>query len=264
MARALPRISFNSSTFIRLLSELAVADVQASRQPFAERLGLWLDWTAAIPLSAALHASAAAPAQSGAAVGLLATAAGTAAAEAIVRVRAEVSRTITTDAVLTVGTAGSQPRVPAADGPADKGVDFSPYRRCYQAHQRLMQLRIAPLRAQARDALAGLSPALRQLAALDGVLDQALAARERSLLASVPALLERRFEHLQQAHQAAQARHTALSSPGPAADPGLPPNAWLALACAEMQGLLLAEMEFRLQPALALVDALSNEVAPQT
>ena len=258
MARALPRISFNSSTFIRLLSELAGADVEASTQPFAERLGLWLDWTAAMPLSAALQASAAAPL-----VGAALASGAAAAAKAITLARAELSHSIATDSVLTSGTAaaaGPHQPTPATGGPTDNGVDFLTYRRCYQAHQRLMQARIAPLRAQARNALAARSPALAKLAALDSVLDEALGARERNLLASVPALLERRFERLQQAHLGAQATTPAPEGPAPAPQS----HDWLAGYCKEMQGVLLAEMDIRLQPTWGLVETLCNEVTRQT
>ena len=269
MARVLPRISFNSSTFVRLLSELAEVDVEVPRQPFAERLGLWLDWTAAIPLSAALHASAPAPAMAPALDAASAqpgpSAAGMAAADAMARVRAEVAQAITTDAVLTArASANAAGARPAASVATDHGSDFLPYRRCYQAHQRLMQFRIAALRAQVREALAGQSAALSTLAALDGVLDQALAARERSLLATVPSLLEARFARLQRAHWAAQARLPGSDCPAPGPAQPAPPDAWLALACKDMQNVLMAEMDIRLQPVVGLVDALCNGVATQT
>ena len=270
MARVLPRISFNSSTFVRLLSELAEADVEVSRQPFAERLGLWLDWTAAIPLAAALHASAPAPAIASDAAWAppKPCAAGAAAADAMARVRAEVAQAITTDTVLTARATASasdnRQAMPAAGVATDLGSNFLPYRRCYQAHQRLMQARIAALRAQVREALAGRSAALGTLAALDGVLDQALAARERSLLATVPSLLEARFARLQRAHLAAQARLPGFDSAAPGPAQPAQPDAWLALACKDMQNVLMAEMDIRLQPVVGLVDALCNGLATQT
>ncbi len=264
MARAAPRISFNSSTFIRLLSELAVAEVEVSRQPFAERLGLWLDWTAAIPLSAALHAAAPAPAPDTASAKPAAGAAGTAAAEAMARVRAEVVQAIATDALLTSPVPGTRQAPSAASADGGHNTDFSPYRRCYQAHQRLMQARIAPLRAQVRETLAGQSAALGKLAALDGVLDQALAARERSLLATVPSLLAARFARLQRAHLAKRATPPGFESPGQGPQRQTQTDDWLALACREMQSVLEAEMDIRLQPVQGLVEALSNGVATQT
>ena len=106
-----------------------------------------------------------------------------------------------------------------------------------------------------RAGLAQRAPALRQLAALDGVLDQALAPRERSLLATVPQLLGRRFEQLHQAHR------NALSTPD---DPArwLQPGAWLHTFCQDMRVVLRAELELRLQPVAGLLEAL-NEVTKQ-
>ena len=262
MARAAPRINFNSSTFIRLLSALAVAEVEVSRQPFAERLGLWLDWTAAIPLSAALHAAA--PALDAASAKPAARAAGAAAATALARVRAEVAHAIATDALLTSAAPGTRQARSTAGADVHNTTDFLPYRRCYQAHQRQMQARIAPLRAQVRDTLAGQTAALGKLAALDGVLDQALAARERSLLATVPSLLSARFERLQRAHLAAQAQPPEPDDPDQALQYRTQTGDWLTLACREMQNVLLAEMNIRLQPVQGLVEALTDGVATQT
>lgn len=266
MARLSPRISFNSSTFIRLLSELAVDDVEVPRQPFAERLGLWLDWTAAIPLSAALQASAPAPAltQHGASAASATDAVGQAETDAVARVRAEIAQAIATDPVLTAPLPGAPQARPSASAVVVERFDFLPYQRCYQAHQRLMQARIAPLRAQVRATLARQSAALAKLAALDAVLDRALALRERSQLATVPALLATRFARLQQAHLAAQAITQGCERPGP--DLGLPspPDAWLVPACREMQSVLAAELDIRLQPVLGLVDALCNRLTTQT
>ena len=71
-----------------------------------------------------------------------------------------------------------------------------------------MQAAIEPLRRQLRAAVAAQSPPLRRLAAIDAVLEKALAAREQALLALMPTLLERHFERL----------HRAPG--GPAADAG--------------------------------------------
>jgi hypothetical protein len=59
------------------------------------------------------------------------------------------------------------------------------------------------LRSRLRQALAGASTRLRLLAALDEALDRILTARERQLLATLPSLLERRFQQLLAAHQRA-------------------------------------------------------------
>jgi hypothetical protein len=45
-------------------------------------------------------------------------------------------------------------------------------------------------------------------------------------------------------------------------DPALwmQPGGWLANFCRELQGVLLAELDLRLQPTVGLIEALSNEV----
>ena len=248
MARGSPRTSFDSSRLIRALSDLVSTDAAPPRQSFADRLGQWLDFADAIALFSALNGSTDA-------------AGGPAAAEhptpgdEFARVRGALLDSINTDGLLTPGKARIRLPAPAWHASTPGAADYLPYHRYYLAHQRDMGAAIAPLRASVRAGLAQRSPALRQLAALDGVLDQALAPRERSLLANVPQLLGRRFEQLHQAHR------SALSTPD---DPArwLQPGAWLHTFCQDMRAVLLAELELRLQPVAGLLDAL-NEVTRQ-
>ena len=175
------RTRFNSSQLVRCLAGLGVGGAEAA-QTVPERLGQWLDWTDAIALSGALSgASHGAPA--GAPPSPAAQRRAEAAVAAAGRVRAELA------AALGAGRAED-----ADASPAER-------RRRHQALQRTLETRLAPLRAELRTALAGLSPAMAQLAALDAVLERALAARERHLLGTVPGWLER--------HDATT-RHTAL------------------------------------------------------
>lgn len=146
---------------------------------------------------------------------------------------------------------------PAPDAPVELQADFTPYRRYYLAQQRHMAAGIGPLRLKAREALAGSSAALWQLAELDATLDQALGSREGDLLATVPALLERHFGKLRQAHQA------ALAESGTADDPAqwLLPDGWLTRFHRDLQDVLLAELDLRLQPVIGLIEAHSNDPA---
>ena len=93
-------------------------------------------------------------------------------------------------------------------------------------------------------------------AALDAVLEQALATRERNLLATLPLLLAKRFGHLYKAHQEALGDRLALDDP----EMWMRPGGWLAMYCRDMQAVLLAELEVRLQPVAGLIEALGNEV----
>lgn len=220
---------------MRLLAGLSAAGGPATPQAaIAQRLGQWLDWTDAIPLSAVL-AGPAAPA--GGTVPHDSLAAQPVRA-ALARVRADLTRAITGDAVF----AAARPAASGAD--AQEGVaeqaaahdHFAPYRRACQTLQRAMAGRIAPLRQQARVALGQASPGLARLAALDAVMDEWLAPRERSLLASVPTLLEHRCEQLRQQW----------------------PQDWAARLGPEVQDVLLAELDVRLQPVEGLIEALGQ------
>jgi hypothetical protein len=248
MARGSPRTSFDSSRLIRALSDLVSTDAAPPRQSFADRLGQWLDFADAIALFSALNGSTDA-------AGGPATAEHPALRDEFARVRGALLDSINTDGVLTPGKARIRLPAPAWHASTPGAADYLPYHRYYLAHQRDMGAAIAPLRASVRAGLAQRAPALRQLAALDGVLDQALAPRERSLLATVPQLLGRRFEQLHQAHR------NALTTPD---DPArwLQPGAWLHTFCQDMRAVLLAELELRLQPVAGLMDAL-NEVTRQ-
>ena len=141
--------------------------------------------------------------------------------------------------------AGSQPPALEPDALAhssarELSAAYDPFRRYYQTQQRDMQLAIAPLRGKVREALARSSPALRQLAALDATFDAILQERETRLLASVPQLLMRRFAHW---HKNPPASH-APSDFG-----------------TELQTVLLAELELRLQTTQGLIEAMQQEPA---
>ena len=246
MAQALPRSSFTSSRLVRVLAEMAVAEVGEGRPTVAERLGQWLDFTDSIALSGALAGG-----------GSLRGAAPAAGAETLraeyARVRNFLAESIVNDGVLNPGPSRVKLPLPALGAATESAADFDPYHRYVLAHQRDMGGSIAPLRANARAALAGRSPALKQLADLDAVLEQALGARERNLLATVPLLLARRFAHLHAAHVAAM---------GEGADDvqrWLQPGGWLTAFCKDLRAVLLAELELRLAPVAGLIEALGIE-----
>lgn len=233
MSKPLPRTRFNHPPLVRLLTGPAGEDHAASKQAFAEQLGQWLDLSDTIALSGALAGGSPRPA------GHRPTTAG-ALADALARTRKAL-----TDAILGEGPPApgrTRPRLPPPGSglTAEGAVDFAPYRRYYAAQQREMEAAIAPLRAQARAALQGGTPGQAQLAALDAVMDKALAERERLTLGAVPFLVERRY-----------ARRTDT------------PAAWLPAFGRELQQALLAELDLRLQPVLGLIEAFSNEVTKQ-
>ena len=165
------------------------------------------------------------------------------------RVRRELTESIVNDRMFAArpGPVGDKP--PAS--PVDAKAEFALCRRQYLAHQRTMEDRVGALRAQVRMAASAASAPLRQLAALDNVLDNALGSHQRRLLANVPHLLETRFKTLTGA-----ARAEVAPQPGsPAADPHAETGGMGRL----LQELLLAELEIRLQPIEGMMEALGNK-----
>lgn len=246
-----PPTHFNSSPLVRLLASLDIAPVAHSTQTFAEKLSDWVAWTDAIALSGVL--ADAPPSQAPAA--LTAPSAGARRVIAhVARVRKDLADAIDQDALLRDD--GAQAGKPVdGDGSAETGdkVDYSAYRRQYRAHQHTMEDHIGRLRAGVRTALSGLSPALRQLAALDAALDVALAPHQRQQLEKVPLMLEKRFQAMHKSRQATPAQEADLITPAPRRPP-------LAIG-QTLQRVLLAELEVRLQPIQGLVDALGREAA---
>ncbi len=236
-----PRTSFNSPPLVRVLADLDAAGVADPRHSVAERLGQWVDWTHALPSARALSCGPSDPAPRPDA----ATAGSPTLIEQFERVRAELARSVANEAAFAsevsrqVDAAG--PGRPASTPAAaeEVEVDLPHRRRRHLAHQQAMEARIAPLRADARAALSAKSPELARLAALDAVMDQALAARQRHLLAAVPAMVERHFERLRELQKPAGAEVVGQT----------------------LQRVLLAELELRLQPIEGMIDALGEGAA---
>lgn len=212
------RAGFSGSTLVRLLARLTDIDVADSKRSFADRLSQWLGWTDAITLSSVLNGEV-----SNAPLRLRNPLAASSTEEAeCVRVRAVLVTAINGDLA------------PSRNAATGTTTDFAPYRRRYIARQQAMETNIAGLRRRVRVALASKSPAMVQLAALDAVMERALAVHEQRLLATVPGLLEKYFKRM--AHGE--------------------PEAWRDAFVKDMQSVLLAELEIRLQPVEGLLEAL--------
>ena len=212
-------MAFHGARLVRVLARLAAPGVPESRQSLAERLGDWLSVTDALALSLALGSPA--PENAG---------------EPVAAIRPDPGRV---DAAAAARGARDRLRLAlesAAFGFDASASDFPSYRRHHQRMQREMSLRIAPLRRALRAALAARSAALARLAALDAAFEQALAERERGLLASAPVLVGRRFDQL---------RGTS--------------DGWLATFHDDFRETLAAELELRLQPLDGLIAALDDE-----
>jgi hypothetical protein len=254
------RKSFATSSLVRVLGDLDLHEVDAPRLDVAERLESWVGIAEASTLHAA-HLSITALAQAqparparraqppGKTMDL---------AEQLQQTRAMLTRAITTHepAATSKAPMGRPARhahmqaTPATQGEAvpEAEVDYAIYRQHYLDQQRNMELMIAPLRDHVRQALfASGSAGMRQLAGLDAVWEQLLGHREKNLLATLPAHLERRFKALRKTHQ-----HDDPST-------WRQPGGWLHGFGQELRAVLLAELETRLEPVTGLVEAFSTE-----
>lgn len=248
MMRAPTRTHFHSSRLVRVLTELAVVEARPRNGDFAEKLGLWVKFTDAIVLSAVHSTGTASPpempseAQSAGRIKL---------SDAYARTRASLVRSISSSGLSRGGRTHMEPASPEPGVDLADATAFEPYRRSYLSQQRDIELKVRPLRTHVREVLGQATPALRKLAALDASLETILSERESKLLSTIPVLLEKRFHQLRNSHQQSlvdpqQAGH--LAAP-------LQPAGWLAGFGEEMQTVLLAELDVRLQPALGLIEA---------
>lgn len=250
MTRAFARTNFHSSRLIRTLADLAVLETAGPTNAFAEKLGLWIDFTDAIALSG-VHSTIPADLQAAAP-----SVAGVSLQEEFAMVRASLENTIAKSSSSGTGRTRAELTMPKLDTTLEDTKAYTPFRRFHQAHQRDMETNVRSLRAKVRDGVAGASPKLRQLAALDAAFDGILGEREAKLLSSIPALLEKRFNFLRQAYlQALPGQQPTNDNP----DLCMKPGAWLARFCAELQTVLLAELDLRLQPAIGLLEAFHLE-----
>ncbi len=237
---------------IRLLARLADLEVSAPGQSLSDQLSRWLSWTDAITLSTALNLGS--PTGSGPAP------AHDEAGRECARVRAALTKSIDGVAAFGAGRGGAPLAPPVA--PKDAALDFAVLRQDYLFVQQSMQTEIGQLRARLRRAMTASTPELARLAVLDATFEQALDARERSLLGTVPTLLGARFEQLRRADARAGDAARGDPAPGEPMPDASTSGAWLGLFRQEMRGLLLAELDIRFQPVEGLLAALRTSQPP--
>lgn len=243
-----------SSRLVRLLQEWAQVDGESARQDVAERLSHWLSAFDAVKLDGALQTIESYPSQTklrGQAVDASAL------AQLVNQVKAELTALITAKVTPPHTPLPSSPRTllhTLEEDDARAESKYAPHYQRYQSLQKQMENAVGALRAQVRQMLSKGSPALRQLVALDAVMEQMLGAREQKLWTSVPVYLERRLEHWRQHHQQAVAVQAGEDDPIRWRQPG----GWIAAFQRDMRDMMLAELHQRLQPVLGLMEAAQN------
>lgn len=244
MSQPVTHSSQSHSRLIRFLTDLAVVDSEIIQRDFAERLGSLLDFADSILLADALRLpDVVLPERQAMDDDVRAV---------FLRVRGNLVATI----VSGCRPDATQARIrwPSVAHTGDS-ISFDPFLRFYVAQQRDMDLGVRTLRSTVREMMAGVSVRLQQLVALDIALEDTLWEHSRRFLAVVPRFLQRRFDWLQQQHQQRMSGSDAQEKDGAV----IPHDTWLRQLNADVQGLLLAELELRLQPVLGLVEAMHNE-----
>nr|WP_242006744.1 DUF3348 family protein [Lysobacter ruishenii] len=222
----------------RLLARLGEVEAAPAAPSLTAQLSQWLEWTHAVALSSALDARPAAPTAD-------ATATLSFDGSECARVRAALVTVIVGDRAF---ASPQDAAAPSAAGNTDTpSPDATFFRQRHAALQQVMDADISHLRGRLRGLLTQQAPELAQLAAMDAVMERALGRQERALLSTLPEWLCRHFDRL---HLAAAAAPDAIS----------PSARWLDVFRQDMQSLLLAELDLRLQPSEGLVAALRSTV----
>ena len=238
MTQASPHLTPGVSRLVRALNELQVADDTVSHKQFGQRLAQLIDLADSINISSAhgkLRSMAFEPV----------TGSNEAIKQEFLRARTALIEPVIKS--FDPASGHSRLKLPLPEEPTaavDKAHAAAPYLSFYTAHQRQIDVKVQRLQILVRDAVAGLSPELAQLCALDTALGDTLVVHSRKFFAVIPQLLEQYFDRLLQQNQGQwQQLHQQL--------------------CSKMQELLLAEIEARLLPALGLIEA-TNEHSDNT
>ncbi|RJP83921.1 MAG: DUF3348 family protein [Desulfobacteraceae bacterium] len=259
--------SLNSTRFVRLLSDMNGSDIKVPQTQFAEKFAQMLHFSSIINLSVALEDVSGSDC-------ILSGMPGPSIRNAFLSAQTDLVRFIAAGFVPAARPADD--RLPTAEslhahceltgvfsakykGKSKKHpTAYEPYRKFYMARQRGLDIRVGHLRAEIRDAISGLSPALRQLARLDQALSESVAEASREIFAVVPKLLEKRFIQSFEKHR----RELPGNPETTDLENWMKPGGWISTFCMEMRELLLAELEVRLQPVVGMINSLPPPITP--
>ena len=264
MTRGLQRATFNRSALVRVLSD-SRSIAPDPKYVFGERLGQWLGFPDALMLFSVLNNEAgsrtsANPDTAAQPVTQPVTPLAAQLATQLAQIKHQLSSAIQYNGVFSPAPPQTTVRIPfptpLPNATPESATDFSPYHRYYLAHQRDMNNAITALRASTRRALAGHSPAGRQLAELDAAFERCLSSRERNLLANIPILLSKRFSQRYAEHCAANALEPHTDDRGDDPARWTQAGSWLEAFCHDVQTALISELELRLKPVAGLIAGL--------
>ena len=241
-APLMPRASlaphFHASALIRCLARMGNDDVALPAEHFAVRLADFFDFSEAVVLSSAQGVASSALVD----VDL----AGFAIVDEYQQGRARIEHAIARSFTPDPGPARAACPWAKVGPDLDVARAYEPFHRFYLVQQRDMDFAVRQLHAGIRQSLSSLTVRLRRLAALDKAFEEILSERSRLLLSRVPVLAARRFADL--------CSRPAEAGASPA------PDARILRFRQDLQALLLAELDIRLQPLAGLVDTYQEEV----
>jgi hypothetical protein len=253
------RMPYSGAPLVRVLARMTQTGVPASDVTLLDRLSQWLGWTDAIALSSALDAGAQASGASAGSAVYVTAAPGSGGDATIATLEAALcarTRATLSDAIRAIDAAdggwrGANARrgvttqlraqshvqshahlrthlgthvitaanVETRGNAGAETVDFALFRQVYHTQQQSMEHAIGELRVRLRATLATRSERHARLALVDATMERALDARERSVLAALPALLEAYFKRLRDAAQAREEAEAAAPKPAGAQTP---------------------------------------------
>lgn len=227
----------NRSALVELLGQWERDLPVRARQDVAEHLSQWLGAMDAVRLNAALHAIE----SHGAEVSVVARKLD----RDLLDVRyeqgvEELHALVGQLSAPEPAPRGRAARLPALPVQVTDAPGFAAQHKRYLLLQQQVAGKVAQLRARIRQVLAKGSRPLQQMVVLDEVMEQMLGPQEQKLWAGLMVFLERRW-----LYQSAKA--AALPAVG------------LRAFEQDMQALLSAELQVRLQPVAGLVEAAKNE-----
>lgn len=245
-------IILDRSRLETLLTELSPVKFSSSEYNLAERLSALIGMSGSVSLAQSLNQL---PTQ----VGLTDTPAMSTPQDDLVSTCKKMMLVITSSFVAEEGAEyqDAQLKAPSLNGlRLDALQEYTPFQRFYTAHQTEMTLGLQALRLRTRTHLASMSIELNQLAELDEILEDSLAADTRRLFTIIPKLLEQRFHFLLTKYQQTPNDHNHGED---VLEQWLLPDGWLTLFYHDLRELLLAEFNLRLQPILGLIEALNEQ-----
>jgi len=236
MIQATQKNVIKGTELVRCLSKLAVTNIEVSHTKFAEKLGNLIDLSDSIALSQALKSltniTISSSDQTGAAI-----------QSDFLEHRMALIESINKNFTSGSGFLLFRAQKNKLNSDLGEPVKYQVYQRFYLSQQSTLGSKVQTLHSQVRDSVEGRSPRLMSLAALDSAMSYCLSDHTRKLFSIVPSLLAKRFILLQK-------DNTSVD--------------WIATFQQEMQQVLLAELEVRLQPVIGLIEALNEEVDIQT